>query len=424
MKHTIATNPQEIKYINMRKRKAFRERLCFYLCRVFPIDNNLIDVCTFEGKGGFGCNPKYLVSELHKQNPDLKFVWHVNKESWGKKFPDYVKKVSNNLWSRAFWLSRSKVWIDNYRKPFGTVKRNGQYYINTNHYTVGIKCTGLWRGDGFSEMAYLVSKNDSDMVDKLVIDSDWCEEVSPKGFVYEGAYLKTGAPRCDILFGTRAESKRVFRERHNLPLDAKVVMYAPTFREGAVDGKRSVYLQKWSLDFKRLLINLEKKFGGEWYLCLRVHPQLAPTFEEYKDESLENRVIDESQADDMYEILAGMDAYITDYSSACYEAGLAKMPVFLYADDIEKYTSDRGDLMWNIDISNLAHMYNNKKITPSFNTELPYPMSVDNDMLEKAISEFDRDVYENRIDEFNKELGVVFRGNASEIISKAILCCI
>lgn len=68
------------------------------------------------------------------------------------------------------------VWIDNYRKPFGTCKRKGQYYLNVNHYTIGIKCTGLLRGKGFSEMAYLVSKNDSDMIDHLVIDSDWCEQ--------------------------------------------------------------------------------------------------------------------------------------------------------------------------------------------------------------------------------------------------------
>ena len=39
---------------------------------------------------------------------------------------------------------------------------------------------------------------------------------------------------------------------------------------------------------------------------------------------------------DRYEILAAMDAYITDYSSACFEAGFAHIPVFIYADDIEK----------------------------------------------------------------------------------------
>lgn len=87
-------------------------------------------------------------------------------------------------------------------------------------------------------------------------------------------------------------------------------MFAPTFREGAIDGKRIVFSQEWSLDFKRLLQNLGKRFGGEWYLCLRVHPQLASKMKEYKDHELQDRLIDVSQDDDMYEILAAMDALL------------------------------------------------------------------------------------------------------------------
>ena len=125
MEHAIATDPKEIKYIKRRCRKAFREKICFYLCRIFPVKRNLISICTFEGKGGFGCNAKPLVNKLHEMNPEYEFVWFVN--DMNKEFPDYIKKVPNTLWSRAYWLSRSKVWIDNYRKPFGTCKRKGQY---------------------------------------------------------------------------------------------------------------------------------------------------------------------------------------------------------------------------------------------------------------------------------------------------------
>ena len=144
----------EKNYIRYRKLKAFGNSIVFHLMRIFPIDEKLINVCTFEGKGGFGCNPKYVVEELHRQHPEYKFVWMVNKSSWDKQFPDYIKKVDNSsLLSRAYWLSRSKIWIDNYRKPLGTCKRTDQYYINVNHFTVGIKCTGLHRGSGFSKVA-------------------------------------------------------------------------------------------------------------------------------------------------------------------------------------------------------------------------------------------------------------------------------
>lgn len=68
MEHTVATDPKEIRYIKKRKRKAFREKLCFYVCRIFPVKNKLISICTFEGKGGFGCNAKPLVKRLHEMN--------------------------------------------------------------------------------------------------------------------------------------------------------------------------------------------------------------------------------------------------------------------------------------------------------------------------------------------------------------------
>lgn len=412
------TNPKERAYIRKRKLKAFANSLCFYICRIFPVKKSLVSVCTFEGKGGFGCNPKYTVQELHKQDPSIEFVWFVNDMS--KEFPDYIKKVPNTLWSRAYWLSRSKVWIDNYRKPYGTVKRKRQYYLNTNHYTVGIKCTGLWRKDGFSSMAYLVSKNDSDMIDDVVIDSKWCEFVTPKGLVYNGECLKTGSPRCDVLYGDRTKYKKAYKCKKGIPEYAKVAMFAPTFREGSVDGKRTVFSQVWTIDFKRLLRNLEKKFGGEWFLCIRVHPQLATVFKDYKDSDIQDRLIDESQADDMYEILAGMDLYITDYSSACFEAGFAGIPVFLYADDIQRYAEDRGALMWNIQSNDRYAIENNKAITDMFDVRLPFNLSRNNDELESDILEFDEGLYKKKIALFSQKIDLVFDGTASLKLTEQI----
>ncbi len=413
----MAKTPEE-KYIAYRKRKAFFNSLCFYLCRIFPIDKNLVSVCTFEGKGGFGCNPKYLVQKLHERNPNIKFVWFVNDKQ--KQFPTYIKKVPNTLWSRAYYLSRSKVWIDNYRKPYGTCKRKGQYYLNVNHYTLAIKCVGLWRGKGFSKMAYLVSKNDSDMIDDLVIDSKFCEEMCPKGLVYEGSYLKTGAPRCDVLYGDRKVAKEKIKAKYHLPDDAKIVMFAPTFREGAKNGVRSVFSEEWNVDFKRLLQTLENKFGGTWYICTRVHPQLASSFTEYSNPEVQERMFDESHADDMYEILAGMDAYITDYSSACFEAGFAKIPVFLYADDVQQYTKDRGSLMWNFATDERNHIGINKEIMPSLDVEFPFTLAQNNEDLMQDIADFNQSDYNNRLDNFYREIGLVFTGNASEDLAKVV----
>lgn len=408
-------------YIFYRKTKASFSSLWFYLFRIFPIKKNLVSVCAFEGKGGFGCNPKYIVQELHKKNPDIEFVWFLNSDAMGKEMPAYIRKVPNTLISRAYWLTRSKVWIDNYRKPLGTVKRKGQYYLNTNHYTLGIKTVGLWRGKGFSKMAYLVSKNDSDMIDDLIIDSKFGEIISPRGLLYDGPYLKTGAPRCDVLFGNREEQKRIFRRKHHLPEDVKIVMYAPTFREGAHGGKRYVYSRKDEIDFKRVLENLEERFGGQWCLCFRVHPQLAEKYSGLCEQDNSIRIIDESQADDMYEVLAAMDAYITDYSSACFEAGFAKIPTFIYAEDIEKYVHDRGALFWNLASKHRHHIERNLKILKDLDVEFPFSVARTNDELERDVQSFQTKQYTEKLDLFHERIGLVFSGNASELIADRII---
>ena len=415
----------ESQYIFCRKLKAFGNRVVFHLCRIFPIDRKLVSVCTFEGKGGFGCNPKYVVKALHEKDPSVKFVWLVNPDVIDEKqFPAYIKKVPNTLWSRAYWLTRSKVWIDNYRKPYGTCKRKGQYYLNVNHYTIGIKCTGLWRGKGFSEMAHLVSQNDSDMMDALVIDSKWCEIVSPKGLLFDGPYLKIGAPRCDVLYGDRTEQKKNLRRQHNLPEVAHVCLFAPTFREGAKDGRRSVYSEECTIDFEWVIKNLEKKFGGSWYICTRVHPQLAASFRENFQrypEFLQERMFDESQADDMYELLAGCDAYISDYSSACFEAGFAKIPVFLYCDDLQQYAHDRGALMWNLATNPLDAIKNNKKMTPELDVTFPFPIAKDNDGLERIIRDYEEASYTKGLNDFFTVAELVFTGHASEDVAEELL---
>lgn len=399
-------------YIFYRKAKAFSNSLCFYMCRVFPIKKNRIAVCSFEGRSGFNCNPKYIVKELHKRNPDYEFIWLVNET--GKNFPDYIKEKKNSTWSRAYWLSTSKVWIDNYRKPYGTVKRKGQYYMNTTHGMIGYKSIGLWRGEAFSEMAYIVSKNDSDMIDDMLIDSEWCAEMCPDGMIYYGSYLRTGAPRVDILHGDKTFYRENFRKEHNIPLDAKIVMFAPTFREGSTNGKRYVYSQEWSLDFERMLKNFEKRFGGEWYLCVRLHPQLAEKAGEYKHPTLGEKVVDASKAIDLYEILAAMDACVTDYSTTSMDASLMRIPVFLYADDIESYLKDRGGMIWNITTDTDAVVTNKKEMTPNLDVVLPFSISKDNDEFERKLLSFNEEDYLNKLEAFQKEVQLVFDGKASE----------
>lgn len=397
-------------YIRHRKIKAGCQSMLFLLCRVMPIDNKLVSVCAFEGKKGFSCNPRYIVEELHKRDSNYKFVWFVNDMS--VEVPDYIKKVKNNFWNRAFWLTKSKIWIDNYRKPYGVIKRKKQLYINTWHGNLGFKATGLMRGKAFSPMAYLVSKNDSDMVDFIPADSALTEEVYRKCLLFDGPFLRVGSARCDVLYSGKEDARKQLRDKYSLSEEDRILMYAPTFREASQNGKRSVFEQDNSLDFKSIINAFEDHFGGSWYLCLKLHPQVANTSIDSDEYEYGKIIINESLADDMCEIMAGVDAYISDYSGAAFDAAVAGIPVFIYADDILEYETKRGGLMWDMSSSD-KYVSINREIFKDYDCRLPFTVSKSNDELVENIMKFDSDEYESVTKSFFVNIDEKFDGRAS-----------
>ena len=253
-------------YICKRKIKAFLHSLVYYVCRVFPIEWNKIVMWTFEGSGGYGCSPKYVAEEILKRNKegnaDYKIVWLL--DSLDKEFPAEIEKVKNTLWNRAYHLSTAGTWVSNTRTFYGTRKRKGQCYIQTWHATICIKPIGKYRGNQFPKMAYLVSKYDSGLIDYVLSGSEWCDHMYRDGLIYDGEIIKTGTPRCDVLFNQREVKRQQMREEYGIPQDAKIMLYAPTFRGGSQNKNRSVNTEETTIDFERLVDALEQRFGGRW----------------------------------------------------------------------------------------------------------------------------------------------------------------
>ena len=151
-----------------------------------------------------------------------------------------------------------------------------------------------------------------------------------------------------------------------------------------------------------------------------MHPQLAESVKEYKDAELKDKIIDVSKENDMYEILAAMDAFLTDYSSAAMDASYSHMPVFIYADDIEKYINDRGSLLWDMTTDSYAPVPNNKKMTPNIDTVLPYSIAQNNEELEKNILEFDEEKYLSLMKRFESDVKLIFDGKGSQKVANRI----
>lgn len=390
-------------YIFKRTIQAFAHSLAYCVCRIFPIDDSKVVMWTFEGNGGYGCSPKYVAEELLERNrktgTNFKIVWLVN--DMHKGFPGEIKKVKSTLWSRAYHLSTAGTWVSNTRTFYGTRKRKGQRYIQTWHATICIKPIGLYRGELFPKMARIVSAYDSNMIDYVLSGSKWCDHMYRKGLLYRGRIIKTGTPRCDVLFNQRKEKYEQIRKEYNISANAKIMLYAPTFRGGSQNTNRSVSTDEVTVDFEKLVAALEKRFAGTWYVFLRLHPQLAAKMEKLKTHQVSDRLVDVSQRPDMNEIIAASDAFLTDYSSAIFEAGLTGIPSFLYADDLQEYIADRGDLFFDMH-------------------KLPFPVAVNNNELVQCIEQFDGWEYQQKIETFQKETGIFEDGKASRRVADLI----
>ena len=384
---------KEDRYIRRRLRQAEKQAKEFYYCRKYPIQPKKIVFTTIEGTTGFSCNPKYIALELLRRRQDLDLVWLVDDMS--KEFPPGIRKVKNTLKNRAYELSTAAVWVDNSRKQLECRKRPGQFYLQTWHASLHIKPTGLDRGASFSEIAELVSRHDSNMVDILITNSPWMEEHAPRSVVYEGETCRTGSPRVDLLLNGRKKCREKLRVKYGLSEDTRIMLYAPTFRSGSQGTNRSVAKQDNMPDFVRLKEALTKKFPGDWAIILRLHPQLTARHIAARLSEDSKFVMDASSVDDMSEVLGACDMLLTDYSAMSFDAAYMHMPVFLYVNDLQEYIAERGSLMWNLD-------------------ELPFIKAEDDDELLQAIDRFDETAYEREVSAFLSGLEIKEDGKASQ----------
>ena len=126
---------------------------------------------------------------------------------------------------------------------------------------------------------------------------------------------------------------------------------------------------------------------------LRLHPRIAKLKDKLISMYGEGKIVDVTNYDDVQELLAVADVMISDYSSCIFDYLLTKKPAFIYATDIKEYEGERGFYY---------SLY-----------DTPFDVAINNDVLSKAISNFNEEKYNNKVDEFLKEKGSIENGNAS-----------
>ena len=390
----------------MKKLKHNIKYFIIIILRIFiKPKNNIVLLSGFSGE--YSDNTKYVAEKLHEKTPNIKLYWALGgKGTEPKDIPDYVNVLYNNTLKFLLIYNRARVLVDNYygffmsenpTKFFVKLKNKRQYNISTWHGTP-LKCIGKdakntqIRGKVFST------------TDLCIAGCEYTKEKLNSSYIshlINPVEIKlTGTPRNDALFETNKVMLEKVKNKLGLPLDKKVVLYAPTFRD---DVNKSGVDQLKEIDVEKLLRSLKKIDNSEWIFVFRVHHEVMDAINKLNLlADLKDKVYNGNEHPDMAEYLCVTDCLITDYSGSLFDFALTKRPCFLYANDFYEYTNEERGLYMDI-------------------TELPYSFSENFEELLENIYHYDDSVLQEQVDEFLNIIGNVEDGNASDRIVEIIL---
>lgn len=319
------------------RRRLMRPIMARYAHRLTAPDPRQVVLYSFSGD--VDCNPKYIALELLRRRPDLKLTWILGSFAFNRRkahLPEGVRAVQLGTLAACRAAAVAGTWIENTRLFMAggmPPKREGQWYLNTWHGSLGIK-----RLDRCGGKAWHVAASAARVVDAVLTNSAFEDEVF-EGSMFPGVgKARTGHPRNDVFFwpeSRKAELCAKVRNALGIRRDECLALYAPTFRDGGFfAGAAEFAFDAWA---KALSV----RFGGNWRIVVRLHPRDARGLADGLFR-LPGTVVNASDYVDVQELLVAADVGITDYSSWIFDYLLGGSPGFIFAPDRTEFDNLRG----------------------------------------------------------------------------------
>lgn len=296
----------------------------------------------------YSCNPKALYETMLKdpKYDEYNFVWVFKKKALKNEeikqttpFNDHRTKVVRYVSLDYFKaLSDVKYWVFNSKLPRYVIKKDHQVYLQTWHgtplkrlaYDIEVPEGTTFYRSGMSQ-AEMLSTYDIDVAryDYFLSSSKYATEKFLSSFrLPKAKILEYGYPRNEILLNHTSTQVNAIKLKYKIPLNKKVILYAPTWRDNHFNHKG--YLFTLKVDFDKWY----EKLGDDYVVVFKPHYLISNNF---KFESDHGFIVDGTKCLDINELYLISDILITDYSSVFFDYALLNRPIYYYMYDIEEY---------------------------------------------------------------------------------------
>lgn len=292
-------------------------------------DDRLILFSSFGGRK-FDDSPRAIYEAMIRdcRFKEYKFVWAFID-------PDKIDvpkgtKVKCDTLRYFITALKARVWVTNSSIERGLdFKGKHTFYFDTWHGTPLKKmgsdidmASKTFRGKGRWD------------VDVFTVQGEFEAEVFARAFkIKEDAISMIGLPRNDIYQKYTKEYADGLRKKLNIPMDKKVILYAPTFREfeSGHGGERVLHVPMTLTKWKELLVE-------DYVLLFRAHYEVAKSMNIEDDEFVRGM----SAYPQLEDLMIVSDMLISDYSSMFFDYSIMHKPMLCFCYDYDKYAKERG----------------------------------------------------------------------------------
>jgi teichoic acid glycerol-phosphate primase len=377
-----------------------KEFLIWCYLAAYQLVNTLFQFCSVQRKItfviSFEDNAHYVYQELAKHDQAVKIILLLKASVSAKIQEGFIdatvipyKRYRLVSWILSVYhLSTSKfVIVDNYYA-----------FLSSIQFKKEVECIQIWHAAGALKTFGLKDKsivnrskrannrfrNVYRQFHKIVVGSEEMATIFKDAFG-AGAdnILRTGIPRTDFFYDETQKEKIRVKLYQQYPefKDKKVILYAPTYRDGKLKDDRI------HLDVQRMYDQLKNNY----ILLIKTHPAVESNSN--AEVQYPGFVYNFSTYKNVNHLLLLTDYLITDYSSIPFEFALLQKPMIFFPYDYETYKEQRG-------------------LISDYNDVVPGPVVLDTDQVINAILE---DNYsEKLIHDFSSKWNLYSTGNASK----------